>query len=102
MFNIGLMQGAVAGQHGVLVDKDPAKDLDLAVGDEVTVTFNDTGTVTLPVVGIFEDSGVLGNWVVDLDTFAANTTAQTDTWVAAPTAAGGGPGRRPRRHRGAC
>lgn len=89
VFNIGVQQGSpAAGQHGILVNKDPAKDLGLSAGDQVTVTFNDTGPVTLPVVGIYEDSGVLGNWVIDIDTFAANTTAQLDSYVAARTAEG--------------
>ena len=89
MFNIGMVQGTPAvGQRGVLVNTDPAKDQGLAVGDDVTVTFNDTGTVVLPVVGIYKDSGVLGNWIVDINTFAANTTAQLDTYIAARTAVG--------------
>ncbi len=91
MFSIGLQSGSVAGQKGVLVGTDPAKDLNLKVGDEITVTFNDTGPVVLPVVGIFKETGVLGNWVVDLDTFASHTTAQTDIWVAAKTADGVAP-----------
>jgi putative ABC transport system permease protein len=89
VFNIGLQQGSPsAGHRGVLVQKDPASGEGLAVGDEVTLTFNDTGPVTLPVVGIYEDSGVLGNWIVDIDTFAANTTSQQDSYVAAKTAPG--------------
>jgi putative ABC transport system permease protein len=40
------------------------------------------------VVGISTGSGFLGNWIVDLDTFAANTSAQLDQTVAAKTAAG--------------
>ncbi|HEY5153383.1 MAG TPA: FtsX-like permease family protein [Acidimicrobiales bacterium] len=92
MFNIGLQQGSLTGgQPGVLVGKDPARDLHLAVGDPVTLTFNDTGTVTVPVVGIYGESGVLGNWVVDLDTFAAQTTSQLDNWAAAKTAPGVSP-----------
>jgi putative ABC transport system permease protein len=89
VFNIRLLEGSpTAGQAGILVQKDPAKDLGLAVGDDLTVVFNDTGPVTLPVLGIYEDSGVLGNWIVDRDTFAANTATQLDTYIAANTAAG--------------
>ena len=89
VFNVGLQQGSpTTGQHGVLVNEDPAKSQGLAVGDQVTVTFNDTGSVTLPIVGIYRDAGVLGNWAIDLDTFATHTTSQLDTYVAARTAPG--------------
>jgi putative ABC transport system permease protein len=89
LFNIGLRQGSLAsGTHGVLVQKDPARDHGLSVGDQVTLTFNDSGPVTLPVAGIYDDASVLGNWVVDLDTFAARTTSQLDSYAAARTAPG--------------
>ena len=89
LFKIGLTQGSLqTGTHGVLVNKDPARDQDLMVGDQVTLVFNDSGPVTLPVMGIYDDASVLGNWVVDLDTFAGRTTSQLDTYVAAKTAAG--------------
>ena len=89
VFNINVVAGGpTAGQPGILVQQDPAKDQNLSVGDQLTVVFNDTGPVTLPVVGIYKDSGVLGNWIVDMDTFAANTTTQLDTYVAANTTKG--------------
>jgi len=89
MFNLGLKEGSpTGGQPGVMVGVDPAKDLNLKVGDPITLTFNDSGPVTLPVVAIFSETGVLGNWVVDIDTFATHTTSQLDTWVAATTAEG--------------
>jgi putative ABC transport system permease protein len=90
--DIKLEQGTLQpGQRGVLVHKDPAKDLGLVPGDEVTLVFNDTGAVTVPVVGIYADSSVVGNWVVDRETFAANTTAQLDAIVIAKTAPGVAP-----------
>jgi len=89
VFDLGLTSGEVgSGTHGVIVNKSPAKDLGLSVGDQVTVVFNDTGAVTLPVVGISAESGFLGNWIIDLDTFSANTSAQLDQTVAAKTAEG--------------
>jgi putative ABC transport system permease protein len=90
--DIKLEQGTLQpGQRGVLVHKDPAKDLGLVPGDEVTLVFNDTGAVTVPVVGVYADSSVVGNWVVDRETFAANTTAQLDAIVIAKTAPGVAP-----------
>jgi putative ABC transport system permease protein len=87
--DIDLKQGTLqAGAHGVLVYKDPAKDQDLHVGDQVHLLFNDTGEVTVPVIGIYDDASVVGNWVIDIDTFSHNTTAQLDTLVIAKTRSG--------------
>jgi putative ABC transport system permease protein len=87
--DIGLEQGTVGeGSRGVLVHKDPARDLGLGVGDQVTLVFNDTGAVTVAVMGIYDDSSVVGNWVVDNETFADNTTAQLDALVIAKTRPG--------------
>ncbi|MGZ4727994.1 MAG: ABC transporter permease [Acidimicrobiales bacterium] len=89
VFNLGLDQGSIgSGTHGVIVNKEPASDLGLTVGSDVTLVFNDTGGVTLPVVGISSETSFLGNWIVDMDTFAANTSAQLDQTVAAKTADG--------------
>ena len=89
VFQLGLTEGQVnSSSRGLIVNKDPAKDLDLHVGDTVTVVFNDTGPQELKVVGISTESSFLGNWIVDLDTFAANTSAQLDQTVAAKTADG--------------
>jgi putative ABC transport system permease protein len=89
VFDLELVDGSVgAGTRGLVVNKDPAKDLGLSVGDQVTVLFNDTGAVSVPVVGISDQSSFLGNWIIDMTTFAANTTAQLDQTVAAKTADG--------------
>jgi len=89
VFHLGLVEGQIdSSSRGLIVNKDPAKDLGLHVGDQVTVVFNDTGPQTLPVVGISSESSFLGNWIVDQATFSANTTAQLDQTVAARTAEG--------------
>ena len=53
---------------GIMVHRDPAKDLDLQVGDPVDVTFQNGIQETLPVAGIYEDASLAGNWLVSLDT----------------------------------
>ncbi len=89
LLDIDLVDGNFDGsEHGLLVHKDPAADLGLHPGDQVTVIFNETGEVTLPVVGIYRDAGVLGNWILDDRTFDENFKQQTVYMVAAATADG--------------
>jgi hypothetical protein len=79
-------------EPGLLINEDPATDLGLEVGDTVEVTFNQTGTVGLSVRGIYEKSAVLGNWILDLETYDDNFTEQLDFAVTATTAEGVSPG----------
>lgn len=89
VFDLGLSSGTVDSEtRGVILNKDPAADLGLQVGSPVTMVFNDTGPQTLTVVGIADESSFLGNWIVDMRTFSANTTVQLDQTVAATTADG--------------
>jgi putative ABC transport system permease protein len=68
----------------LMVHKDPARDLDLSVGDDVTARFQSTGTQTLRVVAIYDDASIVGNWVIDLSTYDANFTGvPLDFFVAA-------------------
>ena len=55
---------------GILVQKDPAKDLDLQVGDPLDVTFQNGTVLTLPVAGIYDDASIAGNWLISIDTLA--------------------------------
>ena len=83
VFNIGVLQGTLMPASAAAGVQGPGQGQGSRGRRQVTVTFNDTGTVTVPVAAIYSDSGVLGNWVIDLDTYAANTTSQLDTYVAA-------------------
>src|SRR5262249_5422779 len=67
---------------GVMIQKDPAADLGLAVGDTVDMTFPVGGTETMHVVGIYtDDVAGLGNWIISQSTFAEHypPDAQLDT-----------------------
>ena len=89
VFDLGLNSGVIdSDTRGVIVNESPAKDLGLTVGSPVTLVFNDTGSVTVPVVGISSETSFLGNWIIDMATFSANTSAQLDQTVAAKTAPG--------------
>ncbi len=89
LFELDIQEGQIgAGVTGVMLQGDPAEDLGVRVGDTVTATFQATGEVELPVVAIYEDSSVLGNWIIDLDTYGENFTEAVDFWVGAKTADG--------------
>lgn len=67
--------------NGILVHRDPAADLGLSVGDTVMATFPATGSRQLRVAGIYGDASVMGNWIIDMATYDANTTERLDFLV---------------------
>jgi putative ABC transport system permease protein len=92
LVDIGLESGSYQAldQGGVFVHKDPAKDLDLKVGDTVEMTFQNGTKLTLPVAGIYDDASIAGNWLVSLDTLdkISPTSTNRDFFVAAKLAPG--------------
>lgn len=89
MFELDVTDGEItAGSQGVLIGTDPAADLGLEAGDTVDVVFNETGVQTLPVVAVFDETSILGNWVIDLGTYDDNFTERLDYFLAATTASG--------------
>lgn len=94
-FNIGLRDGTIEAMadDGVLVQKDPAKDLNLKVGDPLTLTWQNGTTTNAKVAGIYDDAGIVGNWVVSIKTLekATPTAAPRDTLVSAKLKDGADP-----------
>ena len=93
MVNADLQDGTIADlQEGqVLVQSDPADDLDLEVGSVVPVTFQNGVTTDLTVAGIYGDA-TFGNWLISLDTLASVTDAPArDFFVIAKLADGVSP-----------
>lgn len=80
LVNVGLTSGSfqAMADGGILVQKDPAKDLDLQVGDTVDVTFQNGTTLPMPVAGVFDDASVAGNWLISLDTLAQVNPTSTN------------------------
>ena len=81
--NLQVIEGSEfsAGNNGVLVHVDPAGDLDLAVGDPVPIDFPGGRTSELTVAAIFEDSALLGNWVVDVSVFDTYLPTAPVSWI---------------------
>jgi putative ABC transport system permease protein len=92
LFELDVQEGEVtADARGLLLHSDPAADLGVGAGDTVTALFQVTGEQELPVVAIYDDSSVLGNWVMDLGTYDENFVEASDFWAAAKTAEGFSP-----------
>lgn len=75
---------------GLMIHKDPAKDLGLGVGDSIDITWKNGTTQTLRITGIFADASITGaNWMVDMGTFeAANPSSKNDLFAGARIADG--------------
>jgi putative ABC transport system permease protein len=85
-----LIDGTIGdlGLDELLINSDPAADLDLEVGSTVTATFQNGVEVELTVAGIYGDS-TFGNWLVSTETLAAATGAPArDLFIMAGLAEG--------------
>lgn len=70
--DIDTQEGDLGDLHdqSIFIHEDPARDLGLTIGDEVTVEFATGGPRPLRVVGIYADATFAGNYLVDLDLFS--------------------------------
>ena len=91
--DLGVVSGSIDdfGEGGMLLGVRQAEALGLAAGDDITVTFPETGDVTLTVAGTFERDAIVGSaYVVSLDDFAANVTSRLDEAILVTTAGDAG------------
>ena len=93
LLNLDVVDGGYQGvaDGGVLVNEDSAEDLDLSVGDNVSMTFQNGAQLDLPVAGIFADTSLgFGGWLVSLDTLEQVTDPSTsrDFFIVAKLAEG--------------
>jgi putative ABC transport system permease protein len=69
--------------NSILVHEDSANDHHLSVGDQIEVLFVDQKTETMTVGAIYGDASILGNWVIDLDTWQRHFSRDSDAFVTA-------------------
>jgi putative ABC transport system permease protein len=94
LVNIDMEDGEIGDltDGGILVHKDPAKDLDLSVGDTVAATFQNGTKENLRVDGIYDDASLVGNWLISLNTLTEAThQPPRDLFVVAKLADGVSP-----------
>jgi putative ABC transport system permease protein len=88
LLQIEITDGSVSSDRGLLVKREVADEQGFKVGDTVTVVFQNTGPVPLTVLALYDNSSVLGNWVIDENTYNDNFIDHTDVLVAAKSAPG--------------
>jgi len=76
------------GDDGLAVFSDTAEEENLAMGDEVTVRFAQTGEQSFRVVAIFDRNDLTGDYIMSTDAFAANVPDQFDSQVYVTLASG--------------
>jgi putative ABC transport system permease protein len=75
----GVLEGSIAdlsSPNGLAVFEDVAQDNAWGLGDTVHGEFPATGDVDLRIVAIYAENGLVGDWVVSLETFDENVVAQ--------------------------
>ena len=80
----GVIEGRLedlANPNTIAVFEDTAGDNGWSDGDTVAVEFPATGPVTLRIVAIYTENGLIGDWAVSLDTYDANVANELDTFV---------------------
>ncbi len=91
LVDIDVQDGATLaelGPNGIFVHEDPARDLGLEPGDQVSVAFSRTGEQTFTVVGVHGDATFAGNYVISTEAHDANFSDATDGVVMARAAEG--------------
>lgn len=89
--NIDVLSGSLAdlATGGVLVHRDPARDLGLSVGSRLDVTYQNGVASSLEVVGVYGDAALVGNWLISVSTLeAVSTQPPRDFFVIARAADG--------------
>jgi putative ABC transport system permease protein len=88
---LGVLEGSVsdlARPNTIAVHEDIAADRGWGVGDTVTVEWPATGDVELEVAVIYEENGLIGDWVTSLETYDANVAQELDLFVLIKAAPG--------------
>jgi putative ABC transport system permease protein len=88
LLDLDITDGSISADRGMLVKREVAEGLGMKVGDRVPVVFQNTGEVPLTVLALYDNSSVVGNWLIDENTYKDNFVDQTDFLVVAKTAPG--------------
>jgi putative ABC transport system permease protein len=81
---MGVLEGSVSDLSGpdtIAVHEDIAADRGWRIGETVSVEWPATGETELEVAVIYEENGLIGDWVTSLDTYDANVAQELDLFV---------------------
>ena len=79
---------SLIGGDAIFVHEDFADDNGYAVGSDFRILFADGGEATVVVAGIFTDSAIYGNRVIDLELWDTHFPGSDDQFLSATTAEG--------------
>ena len=88
---LGVLEGSVTDLNGpntIAVHEDIAANEGWGIGDTVTAEWPSTGEVELEIAAIYEENGLIGDWVTSLDTYDANVAQELDLFVLIKTEPG--------------
>ncbi len=91
LMDIDLVSGdpaASADARHILLNSDAATDLGVEVGETLNVEFAATGTMFLTVGAIYDNSFLIGDYLIDLAGWEANFTDQNDATLSLRLAEG--------------
>jgi len=72
---------SLIGRNATWVHEDFANDNGFSLGSQFSITFNDGLTETVTVAGIYTDSSIYGNRIVDLELWADHFTTGVDQFA---------------------
>jgi len=83
LFDVGVTEGNTDGLNdgGLAVLADKADDEGWKLGDEIPVTFAETGRQTFPIVALLDEQTLTGTYVISTDTLAANVPNSGDSII---------------------
>ena len=79
---------SLLGRDAILVHEDFAGDNGFSIGSDFAIQFNDGIDETVTVAGIYADSSIYGNRIVDLEMWADHFTTGVDQFVSVIVADG--------------
>ena len=79
---------AVANPNSIVISQDAADDLEVGLGDALVVEFAASGEQTLSVGAIYDNTFLIGEYVIDLSGWEVNFDTQDDAVISARLADG--------------
>jgi putative ABC transport system permease protein len=83
VFEVRMAEGELSDLEpgGIIVDRQVAESNDLAIGDEVSVTFPGGATADVTIDAVSDDQTMLGFWTMDVEEFGEVAPEQYDLQV---------------------
>jgi putative ABC transport system permease protein len=80
LFDVKMAEGSLdgLGDDEIIVDRLVAKQEDLSIGDQVTITAQGGRSTDVTVSGLSDDAAILGQWTITRDALTAITPQPTD------------------------